>query len=159
MANLYSSLQARPNLLGIVCWVLGCLPAWSWLGTSLSAGTRLAVCPGLVAVGFSLSVRQLHRAVPLQEPWALGPLQPVGAPTGLACTTAAASSALQVSARSSSGEGRAGVTGPSPETAPFLLQPRAPTWVESCLLPGATSWMLDLQQLCVWRWCILMPQG
>lgn len=39
-------LQARPNLLGIVCWVLGCPPAWFWLGTSLSTGTRLAVCPG-----------------------------------------------------------------------------------------------------------------
>ena len=70
---------------------------------------------------------------------------------------------LQQPYRSALGAARgregAGVTGPSPKTVPFLLQPPAPTWVESCLLPGATSWMLELEQLCVWRWCILTPQG
>lgn len=39
-----------------------------------------------------------------------------------------------------------------------LLQPRAPTWAKSCLSPGAMLWMLELEQLCVWQWCILMPQ-
>lgn len=40
-----------------------------------------------------------------------------------------------------------------------LLQPHVPTWAESSLLLGAMSWMPELEQLCVWQWCILMPQG
>lgn len=40
-----------------------------------------------------------------------------------------------------------------------LLQPHVPNWAKSCLSLGAMSWMLELEQLCVWRWCILMQQG
>lgn len=106
-------------------WVSACLvlardiPLYRNKAGSLpGAWAQLVAALLLVAVGFSLAVRQLRRAVPLQEPWALGPLQPVGTPTGLACTTAAASSALQVSARSSSGEGWS--HGPQSQDRPFL---------------------------------------
>lgn len=42
---------------------------------------------------------------------------------------------------------------------PLSLQLSAPAWVESCLSLGATSWMLELEQPCVWQWSILTPQG
>lgn len=44
-------------------------------------------------------------------------------------------------------------------TVPSLLQPRAPFWAKSCLWLGAMLWMPELEQLCVWQWCILIPQG
>ena len=48
---------------------------------------------------------------------------------------------------------------PTSRQPPLSLQLSAPAWVESCLLLGATSWMLELEQPCVWQWSILTPQG
>ena len=161
---------SKTKFWGNVPWVLlgllVALPPRSWLRTPLSAGTRPVGCPG---PGPAWS-RPCY-SWPLASPWrsdsstpaaALRPLLPAGTPTTPACTTTGASSALQVRAGSRWGRGD-GPGSRSRDGRPLygllLLQPRAPTWAESCSSPGATLWTPEWELLCAWWWYTLMPRG
>lgn len=122
------------------------------------AWTRLLAGLLLLAVSSSLALRQLQgRNSPK------GNLGPVDLPAsrhshhpGVYHHSAVISPAGQCLGR---GCGSV-VQGTSPSHIDLsLLQPHVPNWAKSCLSLGAMSWMLELEQLCVWRWCILMQQG
>lgn len=166
-------LQAGPNLLRNIPWVLlelldVPLPPL-WLRTPPLCRNEVGGLPGtwarlvsallLLAVGFSLAARQLHAG---------------GGATGTSDSVVPPPSGhshhpgvyhhgaiISPAGQKSSGRGGDQIAGPRPlpMMVPFLLQPPAPTWAKSCLLPGAMSWMRELEQRCVWPWCILTPQG